>query len=76
MLAQSLGDLALFYRRCLLENVVPFWEQHSLDHDYGGYFNSLDRTGAVYDSDKAVWLQARAVWMFSKLYNARAAPGR
>ncbi len=69
MLTQSLGDLALFYRRRLLENVVPFWEQHSLDHDYGGYFNSLDRTGAVYDSDKAVWLQARAVWMFSKLYN-------
>ncbi|MBE0690338.1 MAG: AGE family epimerase/isomerase, partial [Anaerolineae bacterium] len=38
-------------------------------HLYGGFFNSLDRTGAVYDEDKAVWLQARAVWMFSKLYN-------
>jgi N-acylglucosamine 2-epimerase len=57
------------YRRSLLDDVVPFWLQHSLDHEYGGSFNSLARDGEVYDTDKAMWLQARAVWLFSKLYN-------
>ncbi|MCC6616650.1 MAG: AGE family epimerase/isomerase [Anaerolineae bacterium] len=69
MLPQPLSDLRSAYRRHLLDDVVPFWERHSLDREYGGYFNSLDRAGAVYDGDKAVWLQGRAVWMFSKLYN-------
>ena len=47
----------------------PFWLHHSLDPQNGGQFNSLDRAGKVFDSDKAMWLQGRALWMFAKLCN-------
>jgi N-acylglucosamine 2-epimerase len=57
------------YRTELLDRVIPFWLRHSLDHQNGGYFTCLTREGALYDSRKYVWLQGRAVWMFSKLYN-------
>jgi N-acylglucosamine 2-epimerase len=57
------------YRSALLDDVLPFWQKHSLDRDHGGYLTCLDRDGAVYDTDKFVWLQARQVWMFSMLNN-------
>ncbi len=59
----------LHYRKALLEDVIPFWEHHSIDNKYGGYFSCLERDGAVYDTDKFLWLQARQVWTFSMLYN-------
>ena len=52
----------------LFERVLPFWEQYSPDEVHGGYFNNLDRDGSVYDTTKHIWLLARQVWMFSKLY--------
>jgi len=57
------------YKDELFENVIPFWEKHSVDSEYGGYFTCLDREGNVYDTDKFIWLQARQVWTFSMLYN-------
>lgn len=62
-------ELSVQYKNELLENVVPFWEQHSPDREFGGYFTCLDRQGKVFDTDKFVWLQGREVWMFSSLYN-------
>ena len=64
--------LAKQYKNELLNNVVPFWEKHSRDEKYGGYFTCLDRTGNVYDTDKFIWLQGREVWMFSSLFNRRS----
>ncbi len=61
--------LAEKYREELLENIIPFWEKHSLDREHGGYFTCLDREGKVYDTDKFVWLQCRQVWTFSFIYN-------
>ena len=63
------------YRRDLRESVIPFWLNHSLDREHGGYFTCLDRDGTVYDTKKYVWLQGRAVWMFSRLYNEIDASG-
>ncbi len=57
------------YKNALLNDVIPFWQNHSLDHEYGGYFTCLDRAGKVYDTDKFIWLQNRQLWMFSTLYN-------
>ena len=57
------------YRTELLDRVIPFWLSHSLDREHGGYFTCLTREGNVYDTRKYLWLQGRAVWMFSKLYN-------
>ncbi len=61
--------LASLYRQALFGDVLPFWQHHSLDEKYGGYFTCLDGEGNVYDTDKFVWLQARQVWTFSVLYN-------
>ena len=66
---QRIEELYAHYRASLLEDVVPFWLRHSLDHEYGGYLTCLDRDGSVYDTDKAMWLQSRQVWLLSKLYN-------
>jgi N-acylglucosamine 2-epimerase len=65
-------DLADQYLRALTEDVLPFWEKHSLDMEEGGYFTCLDRTGKVFDTDKFVWLQGRQVWTFAMLYNRLA----
>jgi N-acylglucosamine 2-epimerase len=65
----TLDSYAQRYRSELLDRVIPFWLRHSLDQQHGGYFTCLTREGSVYDSRKYVWLQGRAVWIFSKLYN-------
>jgi len=62
-------DLEIQYLDELLKNVIPFWEKHSPDREYGGYFTCLDRRGKVFDTDKFIWLQGRQVWMFSTLFN-------
>ena len=56
--------LAEFYRAALLENILPFWEKHSIDRSGGGFFTCLAREGKVYDADKFVWLQARQTWLY------------
>lgn len=57
------------YKEELLNNIIPFWMNNSVDKDYGGFFTCLDRTGKVYDTDKFLWLQGRQTWLFSMLYN-------
>ena len=57
------------YKTELLDNVLPFWLENSLDMEYGGYFTCLDRQGQVFDTDKFIWLQAREVYMFASMYN-------
>ncbi|MEG1648641.1 MAG: AGE family epimerase/isomerase [Rikenellaceae bacterium] len=66
---KSFSDLSKLYKSELLENIVPFWLNNSIDKENGGYFTSLSRKGEVFDTDKFVWLQAREVWSFSMLYN-------
>ncbi len=62
-------ELANKYKTELLDSVLPFWLDNSIDKEYGGYFSCLDRDGSVYDTDKFIWLQGREVWLFSMLYN-------
>jgi N-acylglucosamine 2-epimerase len=58
-----------FYRHQLLENTIPFWFPRSVDPEYGGYLLMRDAAGELIDDDKAVWVQGRAAWMLSTLYN-------
>jgi len=72
MKQQRIEELKGHYHAALLDEwigAVPFWLRHSLDPVYGGYLTCLDRKGEVYNTDKAMWLQGREVWLFSKLYN-------
>jgi N-acylglucosamine 2-epimerase len=66
---QNLGQLAKLYKQTLLENIIPFWSNYSVDWEQGGYFTCIDREGKVYDTDKFIWLQNRQVWTYSMLYN-------
>ena len=57
-----------FYKKQLLENVIPFWLGSDLiDRTYGGYITSVDRQGKSYNDDKSVWFQGRCLWTFSTL---------
>lgn len=58
-----------FYRDTLLEDVIPFWLTHGIDREHGGIITALDRDGSILDTDKSVWFQGRAGWMFATLYN-------
>ncbi len=67
--ADSRAVLAELYAGTLRNNVAPFWLRHGLDREHGGMFTALDRDGALLDTDKSVWFQGRAGWLFATLYN-------
>ncbi|AWI09529.1 AGE family epimerase/isomerase [Ereboglobus luteus] len=66
---ERLAGLRQIYRDELLERTIPFWLRHGIDCEHGGMLTGLARDGTVIDTDKALWLQGRAVWMFSTLCN-------
>ena len=61
--------LASQYKSELLDRVMPFWMEKSIDTECGGFYTCLERDGSVYDTDKFIWLQGRQVWMLATLYN-------
>jgi len=63
-----IAQLIPVYRDGLLRDTLPFWLDHALDREYGGYFSALDRQGRVMDTDKAIWIQGRFAWLLSTLY--------
>ena len=71
-MAYSTNDLSAlrnFYRDQLLNNTLPFWFPRSVDAEYGGFLLMRDGDGSLLDDDKAVWIQGRATWLFSSLFN-------
>jgi len=63
------ASLAQFYRKHLLQDVMPFWEARTKDDECGGYLTCFDRKGTLTDSGKYIWFQGRQLYMFSALYN-------
>ncbi|MHC4739084.1 MAG: AGE family epimerase/isomerase [Planctomycetota bacterium] len=55
------------YRDELLDNVMPFWLDHSVDNEKGGFIFCLDRKGERIDTDKSVWIHGRFVWLLATL---------
>ena len=53
--------------RAQLENVADFWLKNGWDHEYGGVYTCLDRTGRVFSTDKSVWMQGRCGWTYAYL---------
>ncbi len=62
-------ELLALYRDGLLKDVLPFWLNHCVDREHGGFMMSLDRDGTVIDTDKGVWQQGRFTWLLGELYN-------
>lgn len=67
--AAELSALESFYENQLLNDTVPFWFPRSFDKEYGGFLLMRDADGTLIDDDKAVWIQGRATWLLSTLYN-------
>lgn len=66
---EDLKKLYNFYRHQLLNDTVPFWFPRSFDKEHGGFLLMRDADGSLIDDDKAVWIQGRATWLLSTLYN-------
>lgn len=66
---EDLIALKEFYTDQLLKETVPFWFPRSFDDEYGGFLLMRDADGSLIDDDKAVWIQGRATWLLSTLYN-------
>ena len=56
------------YRDGLLGSTLPFWFPRCVDEEFGGFMFARDRDGTLLDTDKAIWLQGRAVWLLATLY--------
>ena len=65
----ELTGLKQFYFSQLFDNTLPFWFPRSFDHKYGGFLFMRDGDGSLIDDDKEVWIQGRATWLLSTLYN-------
>jgi N-acylglucosamine 2-epimerase len=64
----SFADLHDFYLSHLLDDVMPFWLTHALDRENGGLNTCIADDGTVTTTDKYLWSQWRAVWVFASLY--------
>jgi N-acylglucosamine 2-epimerase len=53
----------------LFDVLLPFWDRHGIDHEYGGIMCSLDYDGTLISTEKNLWFMARAIWVYSFLYN-------
>jgi len=58
-----------FYRKELLDNIMPFWLKYGLDRIHGGVYTCLDRDGSLMDRTKSVWFQGRFGYVAAFAYN-------
>jgi N-acylglucosamine 2-epimerase len=65
----TLRDLRARYRKELFDVLLPFWDKHGVDHEFGGVMHGLDYDGTPAHTDKLLWFQGRAIWVYSYLYN-------
>ncbi len=65
----TLEDLRQRYRDELFDIMLPFWDKYGVDHQNGGVMHGLDYDGRLVHSDKLLWFQGRAIWVYSFLYN-------
>ncbi len=57
------------YHEELFASLLPFWDAHGVDHEFGGVMHGVDYDGRLVHSDKLLWFQGRAIWIYSFLYN-------
>lgn len=59
----------------LEQELIPFWEQRTVDKECGGYFTNFDANGILQeDKTKYIVTQTRMLWGFSKLYRTYQKP--
>ena len=65
-----LEELRTIYRRNLFDECIPFWYEHGIDHDLGGFYSAVTRDGSLSNNGKRGWHQGRGIWIFAHYYNA------
>lgn len=63
------AELQLHYNRALFQDVLPWWQEYSIDTVHGGFLTRLTREGMPYSGDKDIWMVGRQIWMFAHLFN-------
>ena len=66
---KRIEDLQSFFYEELVDDVVPFWLNHAIDRNCGGYIPFLDRKGDMLSPDKGMWVHGRFIWLLSRMYN-------
>ncbi len=66
---KKIEEFKSIYRDGLLNDTIPFWQKHAVDHEYGGFKTFLDADGSVLSTDKPMWVIGRITWLFATLYN-------
>ena len=62
------APMAGWLREHLFGHVLPFWEKYAFD-PRGGLSTCINDAGEVLSTDKWLWCQWRAVWVFSRIYH-------
>ena len=62
-------DRKMDFKKELQTDILTFWLNNAIDRVNGGIYTQLDKEGKIYGTDKSVWFQGRALWVFSKAYN-------
>jgi N-acylglucosamine 2-epimerase len=57
------------YENLLFDDILPYWERHGKDIEYGGFLNCMRDNGELISEDKYLWSQGRGLWTYSYLYN-------
>lgn len=65
--AGDAAALAGWIRGHLFQHVLPFWEQHAFD-PAGGLLTCIADDGTVQSTDKWLWSQWRAVWIYARVH--------
>ena len=69
MTPKRFENLTAVYRDGLLDDTLPYWIDHCVDREHGGFIMALDRDGSIMDTDKGMWQQGRFTWLLAHLYN-------
>ncbi len=64
-------------RHHLLQELMPFWETHGVDSEYGGYLTYLDKDGnPTGETLKTVVCQTRMIYSYSSAHRANLGGGK
>ncbi|HHW47758.1 MAG TPA: hypothetical protein GXX14_03960 [Clostridiaceae bacterium] len=66
---EKVKEYAAYYRKHILEDIMPFWDARCIDDECGGYLTCFDRDGRLTDTNKYIWFQGRQLYTYSLLYN-------
>ena len=60
----SSPELTERYRQCV-DRCLPFWYEHGVDHERGGFFGDVKDDGSLGSDAKGGWYQGFGVWLFA-----------